>query len=190
MPRSLSPVRSRLVWLAAIALLASSTAAPGASAATLGQVDDFANGAAQVAINPIRLAGNYLTQKVLGISANPINPGASDLSPRPSLADPASEPPTSSAVSIQAISSPSGSGSMNVVFATTAGAFIASNDSAANALAAFREVRNLQNLTAAFPGEVIAAPFSICNPSPIPEPGTGLLLGLGLVALAARRRRP
>ena len=133
--------------------------------------------------------GNHLTQNVLGISANAIDPGASDFSPRLFVADPVSEPPTSSAVSTQAISLPIRSGWTNAVFPTTADALTAVNDSAASALAAFREVRILQNLTATFPGEVIAAPFRGGNVSPIPEPGTGLLLGLGLVALAARRRR-
>lgn len=223
-------------WLAAAALLAGLAASHGASAVTLGQVDDFEDGTTQgwvvalqganppaatlptnigtggpagandnflqltslgnygpggklIAINVSQWTGDYIAANVLGISASVINLGATDVSLRLYVADPNGGPPTNAAISTQAIVLPSGSGWTNVVFGTSASDLTATLGSASAALADARDIRILHALTAVFPGENKTAQIGLDNLTAVPEPGTGLLLGLGLVALGARRTR-
>jgi hypothetical protein len=145
-------------------------------------------GSRLVGINLTQWACNFLTQNVLGISASVINLGATDLSLRLYVEDSGSGSEMNTAISTQAISLPSGSGWTHVVFPTTADALTALTGSASTALSNVTELRILHSLTAAFPGEVIVAQLGIDNFTAVPEPGTGLLAGLGLVALAARGR--
>lgn len=223
-------------WLAAVALLASIAASHGASAVTLGQVDDFEDGTTQgwvvalqgasppaatlpvnistggpggandnflqltslgnfgpggklIGINVSQWTGNYITANVLAISASVINLGASDVSLRFYVSDANGGPATNAAISTQAIVLPSGSGWTNVVFPMSASDLTATLGSVGAALADARDIRILHALTAFFPGENKAAQIGLDNLTAVPEPATGLLLGLGLVALAARRRR-
>ena len=223
-------------WLAAFALLASMAAPRGASAVTLGQVDDFEDGTTQgwvvalqgatppaatlpvnvgtggpagandnflrltslgnygpggklVAINLSQWTGDYVTANVLGISASVINLGATDVSLRFYVSDADGGPPTNAAISTQAIVLPSGSGWTNVLFPISASDLTATFGSAGAALADAREIRILHALAASFPPENKTAQVGLDNLTAVPEPGTGLLLGLGLVALTARRAR-
>jgi hypothetical protein len=219
-----------------VALLAGIAAPHGASAVTLGQVDDFEDGTTQgwvvalqganppaatlptnissggpagandnylqltslgnygpggklIAINVSQWTGDYIAANVLGISASVINLGATDVSLRFFFSDADGAPPSNAAISSQAIVLPSGSGWTNVVFPISASDLTATVGSVEAALANARDVRILHALTAAFPGENKNAQIGVDNLTAVPEPGTGLLLGLGLVALGARRTR-
>ena len=137
-----------------------------------------------VGINVSQWAGDYTALAVTGISASVRNFGASDLSLRVYVADGG----TNSAVSTTAILLATGSGWLNVLFPIAAGDLTSLAGNAAAALSGVAELRILHSATALSPGAPILAQLGIDNFAVVPEPGTGLLLGLGLLAFAARRR--
>jgi hypothetical protein len=153
----------------------------------LTSVGGYGAGSRLVGINVSQWQGDYITQNVLGISASVINLGVTDVWLRLYVRSDAGGG-FNDAISTAPIVLPSGSGWTNVVFPTTAAALSSINGSAATALAAVTELRILHSLNGAFPGEIIAAQIGVDDLAAVPEPSTALLLGFGLLALAARRR--
>jgi hypothetical protein len=154
----------------------------------LTSVGGYGAGSRLVGINVSQWQGDFITQNVLGISASVINLGVTDVSLRLYLKSDAGGG-FNDAISSAPIVLPSGSGWTNVVFPTTVAALSSINGSAATALAALTELRILHSANGAFPGEIIVAQIGVDNLAAIPEPNTALLIGCGLIALAARRRQ-
>ena len=144
----------------------------------------YGAGGRLVGINVSQWAGNYTALAVTGISASVRNFGPSDLSLRVFVADPG----TNQAISTAAIPLASGSGWVTVLFPIAAGDLTALTGSAASALSGVSELRILHSTSAFVPAAPILVQLGIDNIAVIPEPGTGLLLGLGLLALGARPR--
>lgn len=149
----------------------------------------FGSSGRLVAINTSQWAGDYVAAGITAISASVRNLGATDLSLRLYFADPAGGTPTNEAISTSAIALPSGSGWTSVLFPIAAGDLTALRGSSAGALSGATQLRILHAGTASFPPDPVVGLLGIDDFSAVPEPGAGLLLGLGLALLAARRRR-
>jgi hypothetical protein len=148
----------------------------------------FGAGGRMNGINVSQWAGNFTAAGITAISASVRNFGASELSLRLYFADPAGGPATNQAISTDPILLPSGSGWTSVVFPIAPGDLSALTGTAAAALSGATMVRILHGATASFPPDPITASLGIDDFSAVPEPGAGVLLALGLAALAARRR--
>ena len=146
------------------------------------------SGGRLVAINVSQWAGDYTALGVTGISASLRNFGATDLSLRLLVSNPTTGPPTASAISTNAIFLAANSGWVDVFFPLSAGDLTALVGSTAAALSGATELRILHSASASFPGAPIVAQLGVDNFTAVPEPGAGLLLGMGLTALAARRK--
>jgi hypothetical protein len=141
------------------------------------------------AINLSQWAGDYPTAGVLAISMQVNNFGPADLALRLLFADPtASAPPTNQAISTAAVSVPAGSGWTQVVFPIAAGDLTGLLGTVEAALSGVTEMRLFHSPTAAFPGPNVAVVLGVDDIRAVPEPGVALLMGVGLAALACKRR--
>jgi hypothetical protein len=141
------------------------------------------------AINVNQWTGNYLAAGILAIVMDVNNLGTSDLALRLLVADPTVGPPTNLAFSSDAIVVPGGSGWTTVTFPFTPADLTAGLGSVGDALTNATELRIFHSTAATFPGEAVVAQLGVDNITAVPLPGTFLLLGSGLLALAAGRKK-
>lgn len=149
----------------------------------------FGPGGRLIGINVTQWTGDFITAGVLAISVDVINLGATDVSLRLAVGDPSSGSVENRAFSKNAIVLPSGSGWTHVVFPITTDDLSPIFGDAASALAGVTELRILHSPSGGYQGTPSTAQIGVDNITALPEPGTGALLGLGVVALSARRRR-
>jgi hypothetical protein len=140
-------------------------------------------------INFIQWAGNYLAAGVGAIAMDLNNLGTSDLSLRLLFSDPNLAPPTNLAFSTDPIFLPAGSGWNHVVFPITPADLTAGVGNVVDALTGATELRIFHSTTATFPGEAVVASLGIDNVTAVPVPTGLLLLGSGVLTLAALSRR-
>lgn len=146
------------------------------------------------AINMAQWTGNYRAAGIGSISMDVINFGPSDLYLRMLVADPAAGPPTNAAVSSDAFFLAAGSDWTNVVFSFNPDALTPVLGTVDGALTDVRELRIFHNPDPFFGGPPESSPpvmgsLGIDNITATPEPGTIVLCGMGLAALALVARR-
>jgi hypothetical protein len=133
-------------------------------------------------------AGNYLAAGVGAISMDVRNFGETDLALRLLFVDLGAQGPVNTAGSTVAIPVAAGSGWQRVVFPIHPGALTGGVGTVTGALTGADELRIFHSPTGAFPPPAVVANLGVDNIAAIPEPGTYLLLGGGLVVLTCLRR--
>ncbi len=138
-------------------------------------------------INVSQWAGDYLAAGVQGISMDLRNLSNADLSLRLAFNDAAAGPPANVAVSSAPFSLAAGGGWTSAYFPIAPGDLTAILGDASLALSGATELRLFHGAATGFPGEPIVSQLGVDNiralSAPVPEPSTGLLLGIGVAAL-------
>jgi hypothetical protein len=132
--------------------------------------------------------GDYTAAGVAGITLDVNNLGATDLVLRLLLADGAPASPTNSAMTA-GIALPAGSGWTRIAFSLAPEDLLLRNGSIAAALEGVTELRLYHAPAASYPGPGIVASLGVDNVRAVPEPGSGVLLAAGALALCATRAR-
>ncbi len=127
-------------------------------------------GSRLVGLNAAQWTGDYAAAAVTGISMDVANFGSTVLQLRLSF--------FGSGRVTDAVALPAGAGWRRVQF-----------DFDPNTVGAFSDLRLFHGFTdnAAFPGPAVLAQLGVDNITAVPEPGTAVAMGLGLLLLAARR---
>jgi hypothetical protein len=132
--------------------------------------------------------GDYLAAGVDGISLDVNNLGQTDLVLRLLIGDPVPGSPANSAIT-PGIALPAGSGWVSIQFSLAPQDLLPRTGTVEAALAGAVDLRLFHNPAAAFPGPGIVAMLGVDNVRAVPEPGSGLLLAGGALALCAARGR-
>lgn len=151
-------------------------------------------GSKLVSFNEAQWAGDYIGAGVSLISMDLNNMGNSDLSIRLVFADANGGPPADLAIS-EAMQLAAGSGWTHVLFNIDPASLTPELGNAATALTNATEMRLYHGPAASFPGPPVVGTMGVDNISAlrdstvVPEPSSLALLGFGLTALMAQRRR-
>jgi hypothetical protein len=142
--------------------------------------------------------GNYTSAGLTRIRLQAKNPGLTDLSLRLLLSNPLGGLPTDLAISDDALLLPSGGDWTTLEFSLAQADLLVLQGNVGQLLGNVTELRLFHSTLDAFPGAPITARLGVDNitalgngtpPPAVPETGTFALLSLGLVGLAASRRR-
>jgi hypothetical protein len=132
--------------------------------------------------------GDYTAAGVAGITLDVNNLGQTDLVLRLLIAAGVPGSPTDSAIT-QGVLLPAGSGWTSIAFSVAPEDLVLRNGALAAALAGVSELRLYHAPTASYPGPGIVASLGVDNVRAVPEPGSGVLLAAGALALCATRAR-
>jgi hypothetical protein len=132
--------------------------------------------------------GDYTAAGVDGITLDVNNLGQTDLVLRLLISEGLASSPSNSAMT-PGVAVPAGSGWTQVAFSLAPEDLLLRNGSIAAALANVSELRVFHAPNDFYPGPGIAATLGVDNLRAVPEPGSGLLLAAGALALGATRAR-
>jgi len=158
-----------------------------------------------VAFNPAQWAGDYTSAGIASITMDVLNLGPSDLSLRLMFMDPTTGPPTNVAVSTDGVFVPAGGGWTAVTFPVLASDLTAQLGDVNAVLSNTTFLRLFHGIDTGFPPQPVVATLGVDNicalgadgdasvcgggGTPVPEPGTLALLGVGMIGLMVGRRR-
>ncbi|HEY0972315.1 MAG TPA: PEP-CTERM sorting domain-containing protein [Gemmatimonadales bacterium] len=137
-------------------------------------------------------SGDWLAAGITHVQMHAINMGSTDLFLRIMIADPIPGPPTNVAFSATPIFVPAGSDWMRISFPLFGpGGLVAVEGSLDAALSGATELRLFHSEEFTFPPPAVEAVLGVDNitAAVVPEPGTFILLGSGIVVLLAIGRR-
>ena len=140
-------------------------------------------------LNSTQWTGNFLTSGIKGIGMDLINLGQTTLDIRLQFEDPMHAAPKDVAVSTNPFVIAPGSGWQHALFSLDPAAFTAVTGSVTTALSNTTTLFLIHSTTAA-EAEPVVGKLGVDNiQAVVPEPSTMILLGAGLVLLAAKRLR-
>jgi hypothetical protein len=158
-----------------------------------------------VAFNGAQWAGDYTSAGIASITMDVLNLGPSDLSLRLMFMDPTTGPPTNVAVSTDGVFVPAGGGWTAVTFPVLASDLTAQLGDVNAVLSNTTFLRLFHGIDTGFPPQPVVATLGVDNicalgadgdasvcgggGTPVPEPGTLALLGVGMIGLMVGRRR-
>jgi hypothetical protein len=142
-------------------------------------------------INATQWTGNFVAAGIDHITMAVNNLGSSDLALRLLFEDSMGGPPTNAAFSTDAVSVPSGSGWMPVVFPITPADLTAELGDVTAALTNSTIMRLYHSPAPGFPGPAVVASLGVDNitAAAVPVPVSALLFSSGLAAMLFRQRR-